>query len=101
MGYSGLNQEQVVAMTCNLVRMLQIGVRRDVPNLRSVVVQEEQLCQPMVWMTNAAVMPFRLVLPKNDDFRLNFHVERRKMTESNKSVAQRVLNVEGEADCHR
>eukprot|EP00965_Chrysotila_dentata_P114066 3772012-Pleurochrysis_carterae.AAC.1 len=68
MGYSGLNQEQVVAMPCNLVKMLQVGVRRDVPNFRSVVVQEDELCQLVVWMTNAAVMPFRLVLSKDDEF---------------------------------
>eukprot|EP00965_Chrysotila_dentata_P133036 4399063-Pleurochrysis_carterae.AAC.2 len=60
MGYSGLNQKQIVAMPCNLIRMLQVGVRRDVPNFRSVVVQEEWLCQPVVWMTNGAMMPFRL-----------------------------------------
>eukprot|EP00965_Chrysotila_dentata_P013484 446923-Pleurochrysis_carterae.AAC.1 len=60
MGYSGPNQEQVVAIPSNLVRMLQVGVRRDVPNFRSVVVQEEELCQPVVWITNAAMMPFRL-----------------------------------------
>eukprot|EP00965_Chrysotila_dentata_P094013 3107125-Pleurochrysis_carterae.AAC.1 len=60
MGYSGLNQEQVVAMLCNLVRMLKVGVHRDVPNFRSVVVQEEELCYSVVWMTNAAMMPFRL-----------------------------------------
>ena len=101
MGYSGLNQEQVVAMPCNLVRMLQVGVRRDVPNFSRVRVQEEELCQPVVWMTNAAMMPFRLVLPKDDDFRLNLHVERREITKSNRSVAQRVLNVEVEADRHR
>eukprot|EP00965_Chrysotila_dentata_P180553 5960557-Pleurochrysis_carterae.AAC.1 len=66
MGYSGLNQEQVVVMPCNLVRMLQVGVRRDVPNFSGVPVQEEELCQPVVWMTNTAMMPFRLVLPKDD-----------------------------------
>eukprot|EP00965_Chrysotila_dentata_P110054 3636486-Pleurochrysis_carterae.AAC.1 len=85
MGYSGLNQEQVVAMPCNLVRMPK----------------EEELCYSVVWMTNAAMMPFRLVLPKGDDFRLNLHVERREMTKSNRSVAQRVLNVKVEADRHR
>eukprot|EP00965_Chrysotila_dentata_P048494 1608679-Pleurochrysis_carterae.AAC.2 len=81
MGHSGLNQEQVVAMPCNL---------------------EGELCQPVVWMTTAAMMPFRLLLPKDDDFRLFFHVERREtLTKSNRSVAQRVLNVEVEADHHR
>ena len=98
MGYSGLNQEQVVAMPCNLVRMLKVGVPRDVPNFSRVQVQEEELCQPVVWMTNAAMMPFRLVLPKDDDFRLNLHVERREMTKSNRSVAQRILDVEVEAN---
>eukprot|EP00965_Chrysotila_dentata_P075455 2491644-Pleurochrysis_carterae.AAC.1 len=83
MGYLGLKQEQVVAMLCNLVRMLQVGVQRDVINFRSVVAQQEELCQPVVWMTTAAVMPFRLVLPKEDDFRLNLHVESREMTKSN------------------
>eukprot|EP00965_Chrysotila_dentata_P136315 4507267-Pleurochrysis_carterae.AAC.1 len=68
--------------------MLQVGVRRDVPNFRSVVVQEEELCQPVVWMTNAAMMPYRLFLPKDDDFRLYLHV-------------QRVLNVEVDANRHR
>eukprot|EP00965_Chrysotila_dentata_P062938 2084349-Pleurochrysis_carterae.AAC.1 len=49
MGYSGLNQEQVVAMPpCNLVRMLQVGAQRGVSSFRSVVVQEEELCQPLV-----------------------------------------------------
>eukprot|EP00965_Chrysotila_dentata_P167322 5525000-Pleurochrysis_carterae.AAC.1 len=47
MGYSGLNQEHVVAMPCNLVRMLQVGVRRDVPNFSRVRVQKEELCQPV------------------------------------------------------
>eukprot|EP00965_Chrysotila_dentata_P115837 3828933-Pleurochrysis_carterae.AAC.1 len=72
------------------------------PNFRSVVVGEEELCQPAVWMATAAMMPFRLmVLPKDDDFRLNLYVERREMTKSHSSVAQRVLNVEVEADRHR
>eukprot|EP00965_Chrysotila_dentata_P129027 4265374-Pleurochrysis_carterae.AAC.1 len=60
MGYSGVNQEQVVARPCNLVRMLQVGVRRDLPNFSGVRVQEEELGQPVGWMTNAAMMPFRL-----------------------------------------
>eukprot|EP00965_Chrysotila_dentata_P025265 839583-Pleurochrysis_carterae.AAC.1 len=60
MGYSGPNQAQAVAMPCNLVKMLQVDVRRDVPNFSGVRVQEGELCQPMVWMTNAAMMPFRL-----------------------------------------
>eukprot|EP00965_Chrysotila_dentata_P134807 4458751-Pleurochrysis_carterae.AAC.1 len=81
-------------MQCIVVRMLQLGVRRDVPNFRSVEVQEEELCQPVVWMTNAAMIPSKLVFPEDDDFRLNLHVERREMTKSNRSVAQRVLNVE-------
>eukprot|EP00965_Chrysotila_dentata_P060205 1996193-Pleurochrysis_carterae.AAC.1 len=63
--------------------MLQVGVRSDVPNFKSVVVQEEELCQPVVWMTNDTMMPFRLVLPKDDNFRLNLRVERREMTKSN------------------
>eukprot|EP00965_Chrysotila_dentata_P120031 3970314-Pleurochrysis_carterae.AAC.1 len=46
-------------------------------------------------------MPFRLVLPKDDDFRLNLHVECREITKNNRSVAQGVLNVEVEADRHR
>eukprot|EP00965_Chrysotila_dentata_P133605 4418537-Pleurochrysis_carterae.AAC.1 len=70
-------------MPCNLVRMLQVGVRREVPNFSRVRVQEEKLCQPVVLMTNAAMMPFRLILPKGDDFRLNLRVERREMTKSN------------------
>eukprot|EP00965_Chrysotila_dentata_P074792 2471248-Pleurochrysis_carterae.AAC.1 len=61
----------------------QEGVRRDVLNFNRVQVQEEELCQPVVWLTNAAMMSFRLVLPKEDDFRLNLHVERREMTKSN------------------
>eukprot|EP00965_Chrysotila_dentata_P113798 3761507-Pleurochrysis_carterae.AAC.1 len=44
MGYSGLNQEPVVAMPCNLVGMLQVSVQRDVPNFSRVRVQEEELC---------------------------------------------------------
>eukprot|EP00965_Chrysotila_dentata_P040032 1329841-Pleurochrysis_carterae.AAC.1 len=44
MGCLGLNQEQLVAMPCNLVRMLQLGVQRDVPNFSRVRVQEEELC---------------------------------------------------------
>eukprot|EP00965_Chrysotila_dentata_P116693 3857757-Pleurochrysis_carterae.AAC.1 len=47
------------------------------------------------------MMPFKLVLPKDDDFRLNLHVEYREMTMSNRSVAQRVLNNEVDADRHR
>eukprot|EP00965_Chrysotila_dentata_P230164 6197612-Pleurochrysis_carterae.AAC.5 len=48
------------------------------------------------------MMPFRPVLPKDDaDFRLNLCVERREMTKSNRSFAQRVLNAEVEADRHR
>eukprot|EP00965_Chrysotila_dentata_P189049 6173106-Pleurochrysis_carterae.AAC.1 len=46
--------------------MLQVGVRRDVPSFSGVRAQEEKLCQPVVWITNAAVIPFRLVLPKNE-----------------------------------
>eukprot|EP00965_Chrysotila_dentata_P174332 5755207-Pleurochrysis_carterae.AAC.1 len=46
-------------------------------------------------------MPFRLVLLKDDDFRLNLYVERREMMKSNRSVAQRILNVEVEAERHR
>eukprot|EP00965_Chrysotila_dentata_P097121 3210107-Pleurochrysis_carterae.AAC.1 len=101
MGYSGLNQEHVVAMPCNLVRTLQVGVRRDVPNFSGVRVQEGELCQPVLWMTNAVMMPLRLVLPKDDDFRLNLHVERLEITKSNRCVVQRVLNVEVSADRHR
>eukprot|EP00965_Chrysotila_dentata_P070163 2317275-Pleurochrysis_carterae.AAC.1 len=47
------------------------------------------------------MMPFRLDLPKDDDFRLSLHVERREITKRNRSVAQRVLNVKVEADRHR
>eukprot|EP00965_Chrysotila_dentata_P036514 1214780-Pleurochrysis_carterae.AAC.3 len=70
MGHSSLDQEQVVAMPQNLVRMLQVGVRKDMPIFSGVQLQEEELCQPVVWMTIVA-MPFRLVLPKDDDFQLN------------------------------
>eukprot|EP00965_Chrysotila_dentata_P185891 6137042-Pleurochrysis_carterae.AAC.1 len=52
-------------------------------------------------MTTAAMLPFTLVLPKDDDVRLNLYVERREMAESNRSVAQRVPNVEVEANRHR
>eukprot|EP00965_Chrysotila_dentata_P016960 562801-Pleurochrysis_carterae.AAC.1 len=90
MGNSNLSQEQViVAMPCNLDRMLQVGARRDVPNFRSVVLREEELCRPVNWMKNAAMIPLRLVLAKDDHFRLNLQVERQKMTKSNRSVAQR------------
>eukprot|EP00965_Chrysotila_dentata_P099655 3294016-Pleurochrysis_carterae.AAC.5 len=98
MGHSSLNEEQVVATPCNLVGMLRVGVRRDVPNFSGVRVQEEELCQSVAWMTITAIMPFRLVLSKDNNFRLNLHVERRKMTKRNRSVAQRVLNVKVEAD---
>eukprot|EP00965_Chrysotila_dentata_P064286 2130082-Pleurochrysis_carterae.AAC.1 len=40
-GYSCLVPEQVVTMPYNLVIMLQIGVRRDVPNFNGVRNQEE------------------------------------------------------------
>eukprot|EP00965_Chrysotila_dentata_P095474 3155398-Pleurochrysis_carterae.AAC.1 len=43
----------------------------------------------------------KLVLPKDDDVRPNLHVERRGITKSNRSVAQRVPNVEVEADHHQ
>eukprot|EP00965_Chrysotila_dentata_P091224 3012436-Pleurochrysis_carterae.AAC.1 len=69
MGYLGLDEQQVEAMPCNLVRMLQ------------------ELCQPVVWMTTAAMMPFRPVLLEDDDFQLNLHVERREITKCNRSVA--------------
>eukprot|EP00965_Chrysotila_dentata_P030534 1016585-Pleurochrysis_carterae.AAC.1 len=49
MGYSCLNEERVVAMPCNLVMMLQVGVRQDVSHFSGVRVQEEELCQPVVW----------------------------------------------------
>eukprot|EP00965_Chrysotila_dentata_P199297 6179293-Pleurochrysis_carterae.AAC.6 len=50
-------------------------------------------------VTNAAMMPFRLVLPKDDKLRLNLHFERREMTKGNRSDAQHVvLTVEVEAD---
>eukprot|EP00965_Chrysotila_dentata_P012404 408193-Pleurochrysis_carterae.AAC.1 len=68
MGCSGLNDEHVVATPCNLVRMLQVGVQRDVPSFSGVRVHKEELCQPVIWMTNAAVIPFGLALPKDDDF---------------------------------
>eukprot|EP00965_Chrysotila_dentata_P069870 2308277-Pleurochrysis_carterae.AAC.1 len=48
MVHSVLHQEQVVARPCNLVKMLQVGVRRGVPNFSRVRVQEEELCQPVV-----------------------------------------------------
>eukprot|EP00965_Chrysotila_dentata_P180500 5958551-Pleurochrysis_carterae.AAC.1 len=44
-------------MPSNLVRMLQVGVQRDMPNFSGVRAQEEELCQPLVWMTIAARMP--------------------------------------------
>eukprot|EP00965_Chrysotila_dentata_P017521 582134-Pleurochrysis_carterae.AAC.3 len=88
MGCSGPNQEQVVAMPYNLVRMLQVGVRRDLPNFSGMQIQEEKLFQPVVWMISiAAMVSFRLVLPKVDDCRLNLHVERQEMTKRNRSVA--------------
>eukprot|EP00965_Chrysotila_dentata_P105479 3483752-Pleurochrysis_carterae.AAC.1 len=49
-------------------------------------------------MTHAAVMPFRLVLPKDNELRLNLYVELREMTKSNRSVALPILNVEAEAN---
>eukprot|EP00965_Chrysotila_dentata_P065875 2182162-Pleurochrysis_carterae.AAC.2 len=60
-------QMRVVAMPCNFV---QLGFRRDLPKFRDVLVQEEKLCQPVVWMTiRAANTPIRLkVLSKDDDF---------------------------------
>eukprot|EP00965_Chrysotila_dentata_P000592 18985-Pleurochrysis_carterae.AAC.1 len=57
MGYSGLDQERVVAQPCNLVNILQIGVQKDMPNNRSVLVPEEELCQPVVWMTKTEMIP--------------------------------------------
>eukprot|EP00965_Chrysotila_dentata_P237460 6201917-Pleurochrysis_carterae.AAC.1 len=51
---SALNREQIMAMPCNLVRMLQVGVQRDMPSFSEVQVQEEELCQPVVCMTDAA-----------------------------------------------
>eukprot|EP00965_Chrysotila_dentata_P166033 5482141-Pleurochrysis_carterae.AAC.1 len=72
MGYSGLNQEQIVAMPCNLVRILQIGVRRDVSNFRALVVQEEEPCQHVVRMTNAAVIPSGWSCPRTRIFDLIF-----------------------------
>ena len=87
--------------TCSLVRMRVVRIRIDVPSFTCVLVEEEKICQSVMLLKNAAMMSFWLVLPKDDDFRLNLHVERRKMTKSNRSVAQRVLNVEVEADRHR
>eukprot|EP00965_Chrysotila_dentata_P136688 4520372-Pleurochrysis_carterae.AAC.5 len=54
-------------------------------------------------MAIAAMMHFRLVLPKDDDFRLNLHVEWQEMliAKSNMSVVQRVLNAEVEANHHQ
>eukprot|EP00965_Chrysotila_dentata_P066633 2206321-Pleurochrysis_carterae.AAC.5 len=58
LGCSSLNQEQVFEETCQ-VSMEFSGVR----------VQEEKLCQPVVWvLIIAAMMPFKHVLPQNDDF---------------------------------
>eukprot|EP00965_Chrysotila_dentata_P133043 4399201-Pleurochrysis_carterae.AAC.2 len=88
-------------MLCNLVRMLRIGVQKDVPNFSRVAGPGRGAMLPVIWIAQAAMMPFEQVLPKDDDFRLDFHVERRKTTKSNSSVAQRVLNVGVEADRHR
>eukprot|EP00965_Chrysotila_dentata_P063706 2111059-Pleurochrysis_carterae.AAC.2 len=86
----GLTQDEVVAMPCNLVKMLQVGYRTDVPKSRfSKRLAKYQkrgnsergaICQPVVRMTIAAMMPFWLVLPKDEDFRLNHHVERREIS---------------------
>eukprot|EP00965_Chrysotila_dentata_P030460 1014018-Pleurochrysis_carterae.AAC.2 len=67
-------------MPCNLIRMLRVGARRDRPSFSGVRGQADvELCQLVVWMTKAAVMYFRLVLPKDDAFfRFNLHVERQK-----------------------
>eukprot|EP00965_Chrysotila_dentata_P219997 6191494-Pleurochrysis_carterae.AAC.1 len=47
-------------------------------------------------------MPFRLVLPKNDDRRwFSTQCQTSEITESNRSVGQRVLNAKVEADCHQ
>eukprot|EP00965_Chrysotila_dentata_P217972 6190333-Pleurochrysis_carterae.AAC.1 len=50
------------------------------------------------WMANAAMMPFKLVLLKNDDFSFNLHVKRQEMTECSRSVAQRIFDVKVEAE---
>eukprot|EP00965_Chrysotila_dentata_P216571 6189453-Pleurochrysis_carterae.AAC.2 len=96
MGFPGLKQEQVVAIPCNSVRMLQVGVRRDEARLSRVRVQEEEFCQPVVWMTNAAITPFRLVLPKDGVFRLNLHVERQEMTNKKQQADRHWSNHEWE-----
>eukprot|EP00965_Chrysotila_dentata_P173756 5736213-Pleurochrysis_carterae.AAC.1 len=61
--------------------MLVVRVRKDVPSFTCVLVEEEQICQSVVLLKNAAMMSFwLLILPKDDDFRLNLHVERRGIT---------------------
>ena len=87
--------------TCSLVRMRVVRIRKDVPSFTCVLFEEEKICQSVMLLKNAAMMSFWLVLPKDDDFRLNLHVERRGITSSNRSVAQRVLNADVEADRHR
>eukprot|EP00965_Chrysotila_dentata_P259330 6213526-Pleurochrysis_carterae.AAC.1 len=67
-------------MPCNLVKMLQTGARGD--NFRSKVNRGEELCQPVVWKTNSAMIPFRLLLPKEDKLQLNLYVECRDMTKA-------------------
>eukprot|EP00965_Chrysotila_dentata_P083774 2764931-Pleurochrysis_carterae.AAC.1 len=89
-------------MPCSLVKMLQVGVRRDVPSFqwsagsgRGAV----PTCGPLD--DKCCNDALQAGLAQNDDFRLNLHVERREMMKSNRSVAQRVLNVVVEADRHR
>eukprot|EP00965_Chrysotila_dentata_P082491 2723261-Pleurochrysis_carterae.AAC.1 len=60
--------------------MLVVRVGKDVPSFTCVLVEEEKICQSMVLLKNAAMMSFWLVFPKDDDFRLNLHVERREIT---------------------
>eukprot|EP00965_Chrysotila_dentata_P152712 5047308-Pleurochrysis_carterae.AAC.1 len=63
--------------TLSLVRMLVVRVRKDLPSFTCVLVEKEKMCQSMMLLKNAAMMSFWLVLSKDDDFRLNLHVERR------------------------
>eukprot|EP00965_Chrysotila_dentata_P066115 2188900-Pleurochrysis_carterae.AAC.1 len=60
--------------------MLEVRIRKDVPSFTCVLIEEEKICQSVVLLKNTATMSFWLVLSKDDDFRLNLHVERRGIT---------------------
>eukprot|EP00965_Chrysotila_dentata_P254136 6211776-Pleurochrysis_carterae.AAC.1 len=84
MGSSAQNQDQVVAMLCNSVRLVsQEAPTKKRAKFSDVLVQEGELCQQVVWMIKAAIMPFRLVLPNKD------HVSHSTFTSSIKK-SQRV-----------